>query len=97
MAVYRLVASIILAVGMVTTAQAAEVCAPRDFMLKVLDEKYHQVPVAMGLDAGGAMLEIVASVDGAWTLLSTKPDGVSCLNGTGTHWELVEVITGVLH
>ena len=94
---YKLIVSVIaLAVGLSATANAGT-CTSRDVVLKVLDEQFHQVLVAMGLGHGGTMMEIYVSEEGIWTLLGTKPSGVSCVEGTGTNWELAEVLKGIAH
>ena len=99
--VQKMFASALVAVGLgliVTAAEADVACAPRDLVLKALGEKLQQVPVAMGLDRGGTVLEVLASADGeTWTLIVTQPSGVSCVGATGTHWELVEVRLGIEH
>ena len=93
-----MVVGLLLVVVMPAVAKHGDTsCAPRDVLLEVLDERFHQVPVATGLAGSGVMLEIYASADGTWTMLATQPDGNSCVKGTGTHWELVEVLKGIAH
>ena len=98
-----MIRTILMAVGLslvvtaVAEAKHDDTCAARDVVAKVLDERLHQVPVAMGLIVDGMMLEIYASADGAWTLLVTEPSGESCVKGKGTHWQLLEVVKGITH
>lgn len=72
------------------TAQSA--CAPRDYLVQELARKYAEQQVAIGLAAGGHVMEIFASAAEEWTLVATRPDGVSCIVATGTHLSLVEVL-----
>jgi hypothetical protein len=47
----------------------------------------------MGLANNGTMLEIATSGEGSWTILVTRPDGVSCVVATGEAWERVPLQT----
>ena len=36
----------------------------------------------------GNLIQVFAAKDGAtWTMVTTRPDGVSCIVGLGQHWE----------
>lgn len=41
----------------------------------------------MGLTNTGAVVELLQSGDGSWTLIMTMPNGFSCLMAAGQHWE----------
>ena len=43
----------------------------------------------MGLTESGAVLEVLASTVGSWTILITRPDGVSCVVTSGEAWDTV--------
>ena len=73
----------------VAAAEAASMCMTRDGMLKALGEKYAEAPVAMGLAANGTVLEVLASADGSWTIIFTRPNGVTCVLADGQSWESV--------
>ncbi len=60
-------------------------------VLKHLSGKYQESPVAMGLTSDGAMLEVLASKSGSWTLLITGPDGVSCMVTSGEAWDTLRL------
>jgi len=65
-------------------------CADRGSVLAQLAQKYHEAPVNMGLTNAGAVLEILTSDGGTWTVVVTTPSGVSCMIAAGQHWEPVE-------
>lgn len=64
-------------------------CADRASLVSSLSNNYAEHPTSMGLAANGAIFEIFASDKGSWTILVTRPDGVSCLMATGEGWENV--------
>ena len=44
-----------------------------------------------GLQSNGALIQVFASKDGmTWTIISTRPDGVSCIVALGQHWEALQ-------
>lgn len=69
-------------------AQAPAACAPRADVLKQLSSKYRENPIAVGVAENGALLEVLASSDGAtWTALVTRANGVSCVVMSGEAWQ----------
>ena len=66
-------------------AQAAP-CAKRTDFLQHLATKFAEAPVAMGVTADGAVLEILTSAGGPWTILVTMPTGVTCGVVAGEAW-----------
>ena len=70
-------------------------CRARDGLLTQLEQKYGEVPVAIGV-AGGALVELLSTQDGmTWTIIMTSPQGVSCLIASGEGWRpLTPVMTG---
>lgn len=77
-------------------AQPGLSCAPRDQVLKRLEQEFRESPVAMGIArAGEAVIEVLASDGGAsFTLILTLPNGQSCLLATGTDWQFVFTLKG---
>lgn len=68
----------------------AYMCAERETVLKGLS-KYKEAPVSMGLTSNGMVLEILAAREGeTWTIIFTRPDGVSCVVATGEYWRFLE-------
>lgn len=48
----------------------------------------------MGLTANGGLLEVITSKTGSWTIIVTKPNGMSCGIVSGMSWEYTaEVLT----
>ena len=45
---------------------------------------------ATNLASNGTVLEVLASNKGSWTIILTKPDGMSCVVASGEAWEQVE-------
>lgn len=77
-------------------AQTPEACADRSVIVERLDAGYSERPVAMGLSANGAMVEVFASSNGSFTIIATRPSGVSCILVTGESWEgLSEQVAGL--
>lgn len=37
-------------------------------------------------------IEVYASPDGTWTIVTTRPDGMSCLMAAGQAWETLPLI-----
>ena len=62
-------------------------CIPRANALSQLDAQYKERPVSIGLAATGAVVEVLASETGTWTILLTTPQGVSCVIAVGNFWE----------
>ncbi len=71
----------------VSTAEAATPCGPRNLVLATLASNYQERPVAMGLSNSGRLLELMVSQDGkSWTVVTTSPEGVSCVLDAGAEW-----------
>ena len=68
-------------------AQAQNVCADRNMVVERLNSGYSEEPVAMGLLVNGSIVEVFASKDGSFTIIATRPSGVSCILVTGESWE----------
>ena len=61
----------------------AQQCAPYGDMANIIARE-GQARRGMGLDAGEQLPTLWTAPDGAWTLTITKPDGTTCVVGTGT-------------
>ncbi|GGF71134.1 hypothetical protein GCM10011332_26410 [Terasakiella brassicae] len=66
---------------------AQSLCGERVDIIDALKERYHEVPVSMGLAGNGGVVEIFASNKGSWTIIVTKPTGVACVVSAGEAWE----------
>jgi hypothetical protein len=70
------------------SAQQQMPCGERDELLAQLESRYKEAPTGFGLTPNGAIVELLTSEKGSWTLLLTLPGGRSCLIGSGEGWEL---------
>lgn len=88
---YKQLMRLALIFGLVVSATAVAAQAPcgqRDTLIQRLESKYNEHFAAGGLqtvNANQAMLEIWTSEEtGTFTILMTKPSGVSCIVAAGT-------------
>jgi len=62
-------------------------CVPRERALADLAARYGEQVVALGVTSQGALMELlVAPETRTWTLLVTRPFGVTCLLASGEAW-----------
>jgi hypothetical protein len=70
-------------------ALAEPACTSYDTMSEVLARQYAEIPVAAGLAHTGKLLQVFAAKDGSsWTVVLTRPDGVSCIVAAGRYWQI---------
>ncbi len=77
-------------------ATAQTVCGERAEILDRLEQQFAETPRAIGLTEDGALVEVMVSPTGGWTILVTYPKRPSCVVATGKGWEnlLVPVPAG---
>lgn len=75
-------------------AQAQQVCAMRDKVVKMLTEKYQEQPSGSGLSGGEAIVEFYRSEKGTFTIVSSFPNGVACIVAAGNDWKELAVKWG---
>jgi hypothetical protein len=80
-------------ISTIAVAQGPVPCAPRPQVVQELDEIFHESQVAVGLTANGEMLELFASPTRSWTLLATRPDGITCVVVFGSGLETMPIAT----
>lgn len=79
------------AVVVSSAALAAPVCDTRDKLLELMSLKYSEVPIAMGIGAGGGLVEVLSREEGlTWSIIITSPKGWSCIVSTGEAWRVLE-------
>jgi len=83
-------------VGLLVSAGAASAgqgrCGPRGELSQALEQRYSEVPVAVGLIDTKTVIEVFARADGeTWTIVTSRADGMSCIIGAGKAWQLLEV------
>lgn len=62
-------------------------CGDRDAVLSELKQQFDERPLAVGQVDGNAVIEILASDSGSWTILATGTDGMSCIVSAGEGFE----------
>ena len=67
-------------------AAAIPQCSPRDRMLELLWQNFQEQRRAVGVTSGGALLEVMSSASGSWTIIITSPEGQACVLGGGHGW-----------
>ncbi len=72
---------------MAATASAQMVCGERSVMVDGLLKNYAEAPVSIGLASNGSVIEVFASPDRSWTIVMTRPNGLSCVVAAGEDWE----------
>jgi hypothetical protein len=70
-------------------AMAQPVCGPREALLRQIATEYREFPAAVGLAGNGTLFELLLSAEGTWTLIATRPNGISCFVGGGDSWQPV--------
>ncbi len=76
------------------TAQAEPVCGMHRQLIEALQSSHSETPQAMGVTAEGALIQVMVSPAGGWTILVTVPKGPSCIVATGQDWQSQVVLTG---
>lgn len=88
----KLLISAIAALGWLhSSAMAQQVCTTRADLVKMLGDKYQELPVGNGLVNDKAVIEVYVSNRGSFTILSSYTNGVSCIVAAGNNWEVMEL------
>lgn len=68
-------------------------CDKRDDILRHLEGKYSEKPVAIGIVGTGGVVEVLTTYTGStWTIIITLPTGPTCLIAAGEDWENLPAI-----
>jgi hypothetical protein len=68
-------------------------CHNANEIAKQLNSRYDESPVAFGLQSNGNLLQVYASEDkSTWTVVSTTPQGLSCIVAAGKTWEALPLL-----
>lgn len=68
-------------------SSGAPPCAGRHQVVDELKSRFSENTAGVGLTEQGAMIELLTSEAGSWSLLLNFPDGRACLMATGNNWE----------
>jgi len=72
-------------------AQAQMQCHQHKEVLGKFADTYKEAPVAGGLTQDGRLLQVLSSGDdGTWTIVLSKPDGVTCVIMAGEAWRKLD-------
>ena len=77
-----------------TSAVAAQPqCDQRDSVLQVLQQKYKEQPIALGVTHNGGLVEVLTTGNGnTWSIIVTTPQGMSCLVAAGEGWKAMQQV-----
>lgn len=69
-------------------AETRQTCAAREAVVQKLHDRFGEELRSLGLHQTDGIVEIYSSAStGTWTILMTRPDGMSCLIAAGQLWE----------
>jgi hypothetical protein len=70
-------------------------CLPRDRAIAHLAGQFDERVASQGLVEGGkAIIEVLVSQAGTWTVLVTDTGGISCVVASGESWTAVPILAG---
>lgn len=70
-------------------------CGDRDAVLTELKQQFDETPMAVGQVDANAVVEILVSDSGSWTILATGTDGKSCIVSAGEGFESAAPLPGL--
>jgi len=91
-AVAKSSAALLLGAVAIASPAAAEqppgACGPHTEVIKALGDKFHETQSATALTSAGTLLEVLTASDGStWTIIVSRPDGLSCVVAAGQSWQ----------
>jgi hypothetical protein len=84
---------VVLALAAATTVSPAlanppTACGPHPDIIKTLGDRFHETQSATALTSAGTLLEVLTARDGStWTIIVSRPDGLSCVVAAGQNWQ----------
>ena len=85
-------------VALLSTAPAGAqqlLCLSHDEVVAQLDKKFAEQAAGRGLAKGGkAMFGLFVSETGSWTMVTSKPNGTSCIVASGDSWHELPLVLG---
>ena len=68
--------------------QAPTACGPHPDVIKALGDRFHETQAATAMTSAGTLLEVLTANDGStWTIIVSRPDGLSCVVAAGQNWQ----------
>jgi len=71
----------------VTNGESPMVCDQRTTNVFSLSDDYKKTRNSIGLANSGSVVEVFSAIDGSWSMIVTRPDGIACLIAAGRNWE----------
>ncbi len=68
-------------------ARMRPVCGQRSTFVSQLKDRFAEKPVSVGLASNGVIVEVFAANSGSFSILVTRPEGISCLVTSGENWQ----------
>lgn len=82
-----LTATLAIAAAAPAGAQMRGACLPHETAVTKLEKGYGEQRVGLGVGpSGGAIYELYVADTGTWTILVTRPNGLSCIAASGDSW-----------
>ena len=78
--------------SMPASATSDSVCVERAKFIERLKHSYAEYQVSNGINYNGVVVEVFASEEGHFTILATRPDGLSCLIASGDNWQEAPIL-----
>lgn len=82
-------AALVLRVESAASQEQPEMCQDARTMSEALAARFGESPIAIGIAASGNLMQLYASKTGTWSIVSTTPQGLSCIIGTGNHFSQI--------
>lgn len=76
-----------------TDAEAQNICDQRDVIVSQLEGRYGEDRVALGVNTTGHLMEVWGNEEtGSWSITTTTPQGITCLNDAGQMFQRVDSV-----
>lgn len=83
-----LVSALVAICGPAAAAQVPGNCGPHTEVIKALADKFGESQSATALTNSGGLIEVLTANDGStWSIVVSRPDGLSCIVAVGQHWQ----------
>ncbi len=76
-------------------AHAQSQCEPRSDVVSKLETVHGKTPAALGVgESGRKVIELFVNAEARWTILITRPNGLSCVAASGDSWTVISTPAG---
>ena len=90
-----LIATLALSAAAPAAAQMRTGCLPHETAVSKLTQGYGEHRVGLGIGpTGNAIYELYVAETGSWTILITRPNGLSCIAASGEDWMTSPLLAG---